>query len=253
VGGGLSRISDRKTQFPTTLDTYHPDINTWDTIETPHHSFTVAVLNSKVLIVGGIQNSEITNKVLVLESGQWKDYTKIPTPRCDVTAISHRQMLIVMGGNDGDKVLSITELFDATTGQWFKCDNLPHPLYCSHPVIVGDILYVLGGFAKNYKSSTAVYAAPLGALSSHQLRWQHLVDTPCYSPAAVGLNNKYLLAVEGNDIYTLNSLATTWVTTTTIPVKTFDTAVVCDDSKLIMIGGYGGGWSTNNVWIGSFQ
>ena len=253
VGGGWTTGDNTKPQYPSTLDTYHPNTNAWNTINTPHHSFTVTVLNSKIAIVGGMNNSGVTNKVLVLESGQWKDYTEMPTPRCGVTAISHQQLLIVMGGDDGRKVLSTTELFDATTGQWFKCDDLPQPLCYSHSVIVDDTVFVLGGHTKDINSSTAVYATPLGTLSSHQLKWQRLVDTPCGVPAAVGLNNKYLLAIDGNNIYTLNSTATTWMTTAGLPVWTMYTAVVCDDTRLVMIGGYSDGTSTNKVWIGSFQ
>jgi len=131
-----------------------------------------------------VKNQKFTYKILVLESGQWKDYTEMPTPRCQVTTI---RMLIVMGGC-GDKVLSTTELF---------------------VVKLGNTLYVLSGHAKTvHHSPTAVYTAPLDTLSSHQLKWQRLVETPCDNPATVGLNNKYLLAIDGNDIYTLNSTAT---------------------------------------------
>ena len=251
VGGGFTTSDDGKTQLLSTLDIYHPDTNTWNTIDTPQNSFTVTVLNGKIAIVGGINNSEVTNKVLVLESGQWKDYTEMPTPRYDVTAISHQQMLIVMGGSDdGGEVLGTTELFDATTGQWFKCDDLPQPLQSSQSVIVGDTVFVLSGHTKDGNFSKAVYAAPLDTLSSHQLKWGRLVDTPCSGPAAVGLNNKYLLAVGGDGVYTLNSTATTWVTTAPLPEQKINTAVVCDDDacRLVMIGGY----KTNKVWIGSF-
>ena len=178
----------------------------------------------------------------------------MPTARCNVIAISHLSILIVMGGQDGKDTISTTDLFDATTGQWFKCDDLPQPLYWSQSVIVGDTVYVLGGFTKE-KPSTAVYAAPLDTLSSHQVKWQNLVDTPWGGPAAVGLNNKYLLAVGGNNIYTLNSTATTWMTIATLPVLTSATTIICDDQcRLVMIGG----WDritrpTNKVWIGSFQ
>ena len=54
-------------------------------------------------------------------------------------------------------------------------------------------MFVLGGFTKDNNLSTA---APLGTLSSHQLKWQHLVDTSCGGPAGVGLNNKYSLAAD---------------------------------------------------------
>ena len=252
VGSGMTRSGKGTIQLPHTLDMYHPDSNTWDTIDTPHRSFAITVLTGKVVIVGGKIRTTgmITNKVLVLESGQWKDYTEMPTARRNVTAISHQSKMIVIGGRGDSKVLRKTELFDDTTGQWFRCDDLPQPLYSSHSVIVGDTVFVLGGLTKDYDPSAAVYAAPLDTLSSHQVKWQHLVDTPCENPAAVCLNNKYLLAVSRNDIYILNSTATTWMTIATLPVPTVFTSVVSDEeSRLMMIGGL----VTNKVWIGSFQ
>ena len=257
VGGGYTKDNDGYVQFPHTLDMYHTDANTWDTIDTPHISFAVTVLTGKVVIVGGYttRDNKVTNKVLVLENGQWKDYTEMPTARYDVTAVSHHSMMTVMGGHVGSNTLSTTELFNDTTGQWFKCDDLPQPLSSAHSVIVGDTVFVLGGATKDNKYSTAVYAAPLDTLSSHQLKWQHLVDTPCGAPAAVGLNNKYLLAVGENDIYAQNSTATSWMTIGTLPVYTVGTTVVCDEqSQLVIIGGIvGDGRYTNKLWIGSFQ
>ena len=52
----------------------------------------------------------------------------MPTVRCQTTAVSHQTMMIVMGGYDGSERISTTELFDATTGQWFECDNPPQSL-----------------------------------------------------------------------------------------------------------------------------
>ena len=110
--------------------------------------------------------------------------------------------MIVIGGMNTEHALRTTELLDSTTGQWFKCSNLPQPLAFLQSVIVGDILYILSGVGDN-KRSKAVYAAPLDALSSHQLKWQQvqLADIPCYASAAVSLNNnKYLLAVGGGTV-----------------------------------------------------
>ena len=59
------------------------------------------------------------------------------------------------------------------------------------------MLYTLGG-SNNYDPSKAVYAAPLHALSNHQLEWQQLADTPWGGSAAVSVSNKYLLAVGGH-------------------------------------------------------
>jgi len=273
VGGGINDDDD----YPYTVDIYHPHTNSWETIDTPHACFAITVLMGKIIIVGGITRSDKTTKnVLALESGQWKDYTEMPTAISRVTAVSYQSMMIVMGGtDDGDDTLSTTELFDDSTGQWFKCDDLPKPLYFLQTVIVGDTLYVLGGV--NDIPSTAVFAAPLNRLSSHQIKWQSLVDTPCGGSAAVGLSNKYVLAVGGekkfieqndqiddndstyysssNEVFTLNSTATTWTLTTTIPMGVTAAAVVCDNnSRLVVIGGESAEERRENkVWIGSFH
>ena len=128
------------------------------------------------------------------------------------------------------------------------------------------MLYVLDGQNEDGIFSTAVYAAPLNNLSCHQLKRQRLVDTPWGGLAAVSLKNKYLLAVGGvketnqnivptNEVFTLNSTATTWTLTTTISLEVAFSAVVCDNnSRLIVIGGMkGDGSIINKVHIGSFQ
>jgi len=123
----------------------------------------------------------------------------------------------------------------------------------------------LGGTNQDVAPSTKVYAAPLDSLSSHQLKWKCLQDTPWGELAATGLNNKYLLAVgmkedkrEALEVITLNSTVMSWVNTSTIPTVVVLAAVVCDDSKLVLIGGKfsSGEWEievTNKVWVGKFQ
>jgi len=256
MGGGWYKDDDGTVQYPYTMDVYIPDTNTWEIIDTPYRSFAITVLTSKLVIVGGVtRNHRTTNKILAMEKGQWKEYTEMPTARWGVTAISRKSMMIVMGGYKSGNTFSTTEVYDDITDLWFKCDNLPQPLRYPHSVLIGDTVYVLGGWTTENKSSTAVYAGPLDALASHQLKWQHIVDTPCRGTAAVGLNNKYLLAVGGNHIYILNSTATKWMIVTTLPVRTVDGAIVCDNqSKLVLIGGYGSDLKpTSKVWSGTIQ
>jgi len=256
VGGGWTKNDVGKVQYPHTLDMYHLNTNIWETIDTPHESFAIAVLTGKVLIVGGTTKMyHVTNKVLVLESGQWRDYTEMASKRRNATAVSHQSMMIVMGGVAGSHTSCTTELFDDITGQWFKSGDLPQPLSYLHSVIVGNKLFVLGGRNAEGKLSTAMYAAPLDTLSNRQVKWEHLVDTPCNGPAAFGLNNQYLLTVGEKSIYILNSVANAWENIATLPEHAMNTAVVCEDiSRLVIIGGLGTNrLSTNKVWIGLLQ
>ena len=256
VGGGWSKVND-KIQYPHTLDMYRLNTNSWNTIDTPHKSFAITVLTNKVVIVGGVKTNDnmVTNNVLVLESDQWKDYTKMPTARLGSTAFSYQSMMIVMGGVEHTDTISTTELFDETTGQWFKCDDLPQPLRYPHSVIVGNMVILSRGITEDNNALGAVYTAPLDTLSSHQVKWQYLKETPFTSAAAGSLNNKYLLAASDKNIYVLDTTTTMceWMTIASLPVQINNTAVVCyDNSRLVIIGGYRKK-SINEVWIGSFQ
>jgi len=248
VGGG--ECDDEADAFR--INIYHPDTNKWDdAIDTPYAFFAMTVLVDKLIIAGGVtraQNEGVTNKLLVLESGQWKDYAQMHTARVCASAVSHQSIMIVMGGSKGPKhQLNTTELLDSTTGQWFKCDNLPQPLMCFQSVIVGDVLCTIGGITSDKKPSNAVYAAPLNALSSHQLKWQQLADTPWVHSAAVSLNNKYLLAVGGetqhDNVHVLKRekdlliTSTSWVSIGSLPnVHGFSSAIGLDN-WVIVIGG----------------
>ena len=266
VGGGFCDNNNNMYR----INIYHPDTNKWGhAIDTPHERFAMTILTDKLIIVGGVTKSpnEVTNKLVVLESGQLRDYTQMPTARCHASAVSHQSMMIVMGGVDSaEYVLSTTELLDSNTGQWFNCDDLPRPLDALESVIVGDTLYALGGIIKDDELSDALYAAPLDALSSHRIKWQKLADTPWKASAIVNLNNKYLLAVGGyamhDTVCVLKRekgsmiISTSWECIGNLPnVHVFSSAVSLAN-KIIVIGGDGQQGTEGNskaVTIGTFQ
>ena len=262
VGGGACDNKDDNCR----INIYHPDTNKWDdAIDTPHGAFAMTVLVNKLIIVGGMvsSSSKATNKLLILQSGQWKDYSQMPTARFFASAVSHQSMMIVMGGTFLNQTISTTELLNSTTGQWFTCDDLPRPLDIFQSVIVGDILYTLGGGTTGNKDSKAVYAASLDTLSSHQLKWQQLADTPWTGSAAVNLNNEYLLAVGGaaahDTVCVLNRekgsmiTSTSWESIGSLPnVHSFSSAVSLAD-QIIMIGGTVGKQHHKIVSIGTLQ
>ena len=247
MGGGV--CDDKNDMYK--INIYHPDTNKWDSaVDTPHKFFAMTILVDKLIIVGGVargSHDKVSNKLFVLEGGQWKNYAEMPTARASASAVSHQSMMVVIGGNeDENHTLGTTELLDSITGQWFRCDDLPRSLICLQSVIVGDMLYTLGGGTPDNKPSEAVYAASLNALSSHQIKWQQLVNTPWGCSAAVNLGNKYLLAVGGAAMYdtvcvlkgedsTVNS--TSWEPIGSLPnLRTVPSAISLAN-KIIIIGG----------------
>ena len=269
VGGGVNDDDDDDDDDGYRTNIYHPDTNKWDNpIYSPNACFAMTVLMDKLIIVGGIVRGsrEVTNRLLTLRGGQWEYYSQMPTARAAASAVSHQSMMIVMGGLDDDKhTLSTTELLDSTTGQWFKCNDLPQPLGYLQSVIVGGLLYALGGVQANNEHSKAVYAAPLHALSNHQLQWQQLADTLWRCSTAVSVNNKYLLAVggyAGNDTLCVLKIekagsvitSTLWESIETLPILHHCTSAVSLGNQIIVIGGGDRkGLPHKTVTIGTFQ
>ena len=258
VGGGGSEGNEYNR-----VDVYHPDTNRWDhsAIQTPNKLFSLAVVMSELVIVGGkgSDGTSFTNKVLVLENKTWKEHSRMPTARSNASAIScHGQsMLIVMGGWNGKFPLKTIELLDDTIGQWFKCNDLPLPLYYQRSVVVDDMLYVFGGNTTD-KISKATYSATLTTfLSNHQLTWRHLKDVPWGSSAAVCFNEKYLLAVGGkgehNTVYLLKD-QTSWQCIGSLPIIQSHPAAVSLGNKIFVIGGRNkNDRSSSTVLIGTLQ
>ena len=265
VGGGNETVAGSSY----TINCYDPVNNLWySPINTPYCHFAMTSLNDILLIAGGHDRIyEKTNQILTMEAGgQLKDYTKMITARSHAVAAGHQGMLIITGGNDHKwNKLSSTELFDSNDGQWYKCSDLPQPQSWLRPVIVDNVLYMLGGMNKDCDSSPAVFTAPLDTLPSHQLKWSTTQDTPWCGSIPVSLNGTHLLIVGGkkirnectltSDIYKINKVTCSWEAIGHIPsARSASAAVSMANNKVIVIGGSNAKKEmTNTVWIGSFE
>ena len=267
VGGGYEGTSIGHNQDSYRLDVYNLTTNQWSPtpIVTPYSWFAMTVLDDKLVIAGGrTKNNEVVKKVLVLNAGQWKDYSEMPTARCYATAVGYHSMLIVVGG--GIKVKgkwtrsSTTELLDTINGCWCTCNNLPSPHQLMKAVIMNDKLYLLGGYDEDLKPSPQVFVASLDNLSTHQLNWQSTSNTPWCGSAPVVLYNKFLLTVGGyqqsitSEVNVFNLSTGQWKHLKNIPAARSRVAVVGVADNIIVIGGRTSDYKyVNTVWIGMFE
>ncbi|MCY3930043.1 MAG: hypothetical protein OXG81_17415 [Acidobacteria bacterium] len=265
VGGGFEgrNIKDYKNSYR--LDVYNLTTNQWSSspITTPYCHFAMTVLDDKLVTAGGTtKNDEVVKKVLVLNAGQWKDYSEMPTARCHATAVACHSMLIVVGGTtiveDEWTRVSTTELLDTTNGCWYTCNNLPSPHQQLKAAIMNDKVYLLGGFDDDVNPSPQVFVASLDTLSTHQLNWQSAPNTPWCLSAPVILN-KFLLTVGGwqhsttADVCIFNPSTCRWKCLANIPAARSLAAVVGVADNILIIGGTSKGKYSNAVWIGMFE
>ena len=272
VGGGYEGRDTNDKQDSYRLDVYNLTTNQWSSspITIPYCHFALTVLDDKLVTAGGeTKNNEVVKKILVLNAGQWKDYSEMPTARSCATAVGYHSMLIVVGGRIMVRGkwtrVSTTELLDTINGYWYTCNNLPSPHQKMKAAIMNDKLYLLGGNDKDRNPSPQVFVASLDTLSTYQLNWQSAPNTPlCFSTPVV-LYNKFLLIVGGREpsdstsqtsqVFALNPSTGQWRHVTNIPAARSFPAVVSMDDKMIVLGGMTkeNREYSNTVWIGVFK
>ena len=266
VGGGYEGRSSIDKQHSYRLDVYNLTTNQWSSspITTPYCWFAMTVLDDKLVTAGGTtKNGEVVKKVLVLNAGQWKDYSEMSTARYSATAVGYHSMLIVVGGGimvEGKwAMISTTELLDTTNGCWYTCNNLPSPCQQMKTAIMNDQLYLFGGADEYRKTSPQVFVASLDTLSTHQLNWQSAPSTPWCSSAPVVLY-KYLLTVGGwqqsrtSEVCIFNPSTGQWKYLTNIPAARAAAAVVGVADNILVIGGTTNKHEySNTLWIGVFE
>ena len=268
VGGGVVERSvddDRKESYR--IDVYNVTTNQWSSspITTPYYFFAMTVLDNILVTAGGrTKNGKVVKKVLVLNAGQWKDYSEMPTARAGASAVGYHSMLIMVGGGIMVKgkwtTVSTTELLDTTNGCWYTCSNLPSPHQLLQAAIMKDKLYLLGGVDEDFESSPQVFFASLDTLSTHQLIWQSAQNTPWCDSTSVVLYNK-LLTVGGksqksytSEVCIFNPLTGQCKHLTNIPAARGAPAAVGVANNILVIGGVtNNNKYSNTVWIGMFE
>ena len=270
VGGGYEKTNTAHKRCYR-LDVYNLATNQWSPspIITSYTRFAMTILDDKVITAGGeTKDHQVVKKVLVLCAGQWKNYSEMPTARCNATAVGHHSKLIVVGGTlnmEGKvTVLSTTELLDTTNGCWYTCNSLPSPHYQLKAAIMNDVLYLLGGFDQGRNQSPKVYTASLDTLSTHRLNWESAPSTPYCLSAPVVLHNSFLVTIGGvqesdinkvsSEVCTFNTSTSQWKPLTTLPTTRIGSAVVTVDDKILVIGGLvSRNVFSKVVWIGMLE
>ena len=263
VGNGYDEL--RQSSYE--IHVYNTTTDTWNSpISIDYRWFAMTALNNKLLIVGGkSKDKEITDKIFKLDNAtnQMEFYAKMKTARSWCTAITHNDIVIIIGGKDANQVaLSSIELFDSTSETWHSC-NLPSPHYLLSPVIVNNNLYLVAGVNHHHKTCHKVFVASLNTLSKHELKWQTHRDVPYLCSAPVCVNGTDLLVLGGStechheyssDIYRLDQDGGSWVKIGNLPFeRNLMAAVSMDDGGVVVIGGTKNkGVAVNTVWKGFY-
>ncbi len=276
IGGGYA--GSDKDKF--IIQVYTPESDGWRGLpECPVRRFAIAVLNQQLVLVGGVSGYSIQSTILVLVGGfsrgygestvlvwdstsqRWTTpYPNMPTARYSPAAIGYQQFLVVASGSVGRSSLKTVEILNSSTKQWSTASSLPIGCFGLTPALVGDTLYLLGGWSEQSDSSRSsnkqMFSISLPALISHATStsrappptWE-VTDTDHPHSTAVSLHNS-LLAVGGKDeqdrrssaIRLYNPQTRLWAKVGDVPAALSRcSCTVLSSGELLVLGGDGEG------------
>ena len=224
----------------------------------PKHWFGLAVIDGLLTSVGG---GDPTNTLLSLtgegERKQWSQiFPPMPTPRYSVACVTTEQALVVAGGYGAGGHLDTVEVMNTDTKIWTKVASLPEKCCLLIATVLGDRLYLAGGFprSKSVFTCSLPHLLPPDTLGSRLQRqtlspsqnvWKRVSSQPVTDSTLVSFGG-HLLAVGGGDdsinptshVYSYNSTTDSWTLATRMKKNNSRCfAVTLPDSQLVVVGG----------------
>ena len=206
--------------------------------------------------------------------GAWKAGPQIPQGANEVIGAVVKGHILVYGGQDNNGPMGIFWDFDPASGQWSKLPSNPVPVHHAATAVVGNTMYVFGGFRNPDSGKTNWWPeGRVWAFDYDKKTWSAMPPLPTARGAlsAVAVGSKiYVIGGAGipkgvsmpdglygggpTDLYGANEMFDTTTKTWTqlrpmsLPRNHLDVAHV--DGKIYAIGGrvascFSGGWSSN--------
>ncbi|MBJ8345960.1 kelch repeat-containing protein [Antrihabitans sp. YC2-6] len=162
VFGGL----DNEGSTPI-VEGYDPALDTWksgpDLPLALNHPMAVEY-RGELVVLGGWEpeganlTGKTSDRVLALRNGVWVDLAKLPEPRAAGAAVVIDDKIVVLGGQNQDKQLSVSaDVFDGTT--WTTVPGMPTPREHVAAATDGKFVYAVGGRDLSADKNTAALEA----------------------------------------------------------------------------------------------
>ncbi len=218
--------------------------------------FAMTSLANRLVLVGGSdpRNNKPTNQLAVFESGEWTHpYPPMNNARDCSTAVSFNNHIIVAGGHDDKRRTSSVEVMDVASRRWYIAQSLPNPRSDLKSTLIGNTLYLMGGFDHTGTVTKTVHHVDLTELvaKAHSnldtpTLWQTLQEVPLMLSAPLSIGRS-LLAAGGRDDRRANSSSSIhlyqpdtrrWVKVGDLPTARYCcTCSVLSSGEVIVAGG----------------
>lgn len=260
VGGGNTRTLEMSRR----IHKYVVDgvTNKWESLPiTPHITFSLAVINDCVTVIGGVNIvSSLTSADLLnydANSKKWKKtFPAMPTRRCATSAIATACHVIVTGGihQDGSSYLSVVEVLDKGTLQWSTAHPIPKPT-AFMSITAGDLtgrIYLLGGLTKQ-GSIRSIFSCILTELIQSTVEkeassnvWEEIAQAPYHRMGCIAMSGKLIVASGMNEkdkitasVHSLDPITREWSNLGNMAAARSSCSLTSvAEGRMIVIGGY---------------
>ena len=235
--------------------------------ENPNTNCSLVVVDDILTSIGGIGYNHSTNTLLSLVNGkkeekEWhKKYPHMTIPRYGAACIATEKALVVAGGLTADEGLNTVEVMRTDTKQWSIVCSLPRKCCWMSPAILGDTLYLAGGFVgdkpsnnafscsvSNLLSSSTIGSKILWSFSSSLGVWKEVSHLPVTRSTLASFGGD-LLAIGGEDgsekpttaIHGYDSNTDSWIRVSQMKDRrSWCLAVYLPETGLVVVGGFTG-------------
>lgn len=234
------------------------DIGLWEAssnLPIPLSKTQVIVTKNRVYLLGGWDGEEVLDTIYTASVdndgiiGEWSISGSLPIPLQLSQAITVKDKVYLLGGEDGINSLSViltTNINeDGTLGEWNYDTELPIGLSSSQAIITKNRVYLLGGHTTD--TTDILISAPIngdGTLGIWSIDGQ--LPIPLKDSQVVVTKNRVLLIggdYEGPSSYVLSSYIESdgtlgeWVISGVLPISLSNTEVIVTTYRLYVIGG----------------
>lgn len=154
IGGGKGLDNSLNTCYR-----YDPVADSWETMTpmtVPRKWLQGAYCKGKIYVVGGFDGSLVynNNEIYDCAGNTWSAGQPAPSNRYAHGLATWRDSLIYrVGGNDDNYFpTSTVDYYNPASNTWHTATPLPKSLYMGGVTILGDKIYILGGFPGPYKN-----------------------------------------------------------------------------------------------------
>ena len=230
-----------------------PEESHWTTgapMPTPRSEITGTVLDDKIYIIGGFDDSGHSTPTIEMYDpllDKWTQVTSLPQPLDHTTAaaaaVSYDGKLYVVGGGylDRDTLSDKLFIFDSNTDNWTEGANLPSARGALTANFINETLYVTGGVdSENTLSSTLAYDPVTNEWTqkaSMPTAREHLTSTVVDGKLYVigGRTNGMAFNVDSNEVY--DPLTNKWTILEPMPSKRGGLSSAAVNGSIYVFGG----------------